>query len=377
MLVGIFGTGRNGSTLLTRLMDGISEVYTHSAEINFLSAFSDIASIGWVMRKTKHYAKTKPLKNLDKQVGTKKLLRYYSSQINEIKNIYLAGLKDPDNMTLGRDPLEVMLEKDSYKADVFVKSFLKSTSDWLENNKKVNAYIFKTIEVAYIQDYEILFPNMKFIHLIRDPIDCYSSLIRRLRVPANQVKRPSWYLGGDILSTMILKRWLPHAKSILKNKDKSNHYWLRYEDLVKEPQVQIDKICAWLKLPSPADPDIQTVLGGRKMKELPVNISKGGGKETPQKVVSDMHKTFNYEKVVTNSEYNLIVRLTYKYGKNFNYFNGRAPVSIAQIVREWAFPKKWEFSHSSSTYLWVFGWLVSFVKVFQRRVLYFKEIYLT
>lgn len=34
-LIGIFGTGRNGRTLLTRLLDGIDGVYVHPVESNF------------------------------------------------------------------------------------------------------------------------------------------------------------------------------------------------------------------------------------------------------------------------------------------------------------------------------------------------------
>ena len=70
MLVGIFGTGRNGSSLLTRLLDGIDNSYIHPIEINFLSAMDDLsASSRRVKKNTRHYSKIKPLSNINKKIS--------------------------------------------------------------------------------------------------------------------------------------------------------------------------------------------------------------------------------------------------------------------------------------------------------------------
>ncbi len=46
MLIAIFGTARNGSTLFLRLLDGIAETYVHPVESSFLSELNDSASSG-------------------------------------------------------------------------------------------------------------------------------------------------------------------------------------------------------------------------------------------------------------------------------------------------------------------------------------------
>ncbi len=46
MLIAIFGTGRNGSTLLERLLDGVPETYVHPADETFLCCFDDPARHG-------------------------------------------------------------------------------------------------------------------------------------------------------------------------------------------------------------------------------------------------------------------------------------------------------------------------------------------
>ena len=366
MLIGIFGTGRNGSSLLTRLLDGIEGVYTHSVEVNFLSAINDLTIKPWVSRAVCMNATVKPLKYLDEPVKTARLIRRYSRQIDDIVNVYAAKLREQDRLTLGKNPLLRLNEKKSYAAFDFVPEFFKIVSKWVDTKATVNHYIFKTIETPYIEDYERLFPDMKFVHLIRDPLDNYSSQKRTLLYK----KCPSWYLGKDNLDTMIMKRWLPHAKTIIKNRESTNHYLIRYEDLVQRPKEIVEDICNYFKIPLPAQPTKQTVLGGRFLQKSPQMASQKGV-EAPMEVTPGMKDKFKYKEVVTDCEKELITYLTYNYAKEFGYFKDISLPERKVIIKKWITPKKWEFMNNSN----IFRLGLSFIKLFERRAIFFNSLY--
>jgi len=374
MLVGVFGTGRNGSTLITRLLDGISNTYVHPIELTFFSAMDDLASKKYISSETRHFAKTKPLLNLNRPVNSSLLLSNYKYHKSEILDIYISQLENNSLFSVNNemDPLRILEAKKEYIASDFVKVFLKAFSDWLNNGQRIDNYLFKSIEVPYIQYYEEAFQDMRFIHIIRNPLDVYSSLIRATREKNNPVRMPSWYLGGDNLMTIIAKRWIPHAQFILSRKLSKRHYMIRYEDLVAEPFYRINEISNWLKLSPPKEPTKLTVLGGRFVKKLAQNVGKVGA-ETPREVVENTKEFFKHdEEAITESERELIIYLTYKYAKEFGYFEGISMPEKRVLLKKWIVPKRWELRHSKN----MRGMGKSLLKILERRIIILKELLL-
>ena len=64
MLIGLFGTGRNGSSLIGRLLDGLQDTYVHPVEELFLTAFDDLAHRGRLTRMVVQNCTTQPLTHL-------------------------------------------------------------------------------------------------------------------------------------------------------------------------------------------------------------------------------------------------------------------------------------------------------------------------
>lgn len=368
-LIGIFGTGRNGSTLLTRLLDGIPQTYTHPFEVNFLSAMNDLAQKGRVSRAVRMNATIKPLNYLTQPVKTSFLMKRYHRHIVEMEDMYINQLENKSGLNSGEHPFPVLNSKAAYLPSYYVEEFLKGMAKWINSaDNDINHYIFKTIETPYVEDYEKLFPDMKFLHLIRNPLDVYSSQKRTLMYKGKGL----WYLGGDALDTMIMKRWIPHAKIILDKKTSKRHYMLRYEDLINNPLDTMKKICAWLELPLPLYPTKQTVLGGRFLKELPPSASEKGIR-SPLDVVADMRSKFSYTKVMADCERELIVYLTYKYARAFGYFSNISLPKRRDILKKWIMPKKWEFMNSRN----ILQISLSLMALFERRVSYFTNLYKT
>ena len=91
------------------------------------------------------------------------------------------------------------------------------------------------LNTFYLDRLKSVFPNAKFIHIVRDGCDVVSSYVRE-------------NLYSDIKSAAI--RWkdsvIAAEKFISKNKEKSIE--IRYEQLVCDPEAQIIRLCEFLSV---------------------------------------------------------------------------------------------------------------------------------
>jgi hypothetical protein len=263
-------------------------------------------------------------------------------------------------------------------------AFLKGVRDACEGEVPgvPQHFLFKSIETPYIKEYGEIFPEMRFIHLIRHPFTNYSSMKRTLFFKNG---RPFWYLGGDDLHTFLEMRWIPHATFAVSGcrPENDRHYLVRYEDLCARPTDTVNDICRWLQVTPPVDPTLQTVLGGKQMRELPTNASKKGVK-TPVHVVADMSKKFNYEDVLTGREKGLIAFRTYNLARQLGYFTeGEEQIRVPgrlELVRKWLFPDRWEIMNSYFYKGWPLGRVISWLRLiyafFKRRYWIFRKLML-
>jgi len=311
-LIGIFGTGRNGSTLLTRLLDGVSGAYVHPVEANFLSAMNDLYSHDYVSEGVIKNVVTHPLRHIDRSVPTGRLRRYYAYHRNEIETDLLPVV---DSVELGPSPFDRLESRPAWAARDFVVAFLRAFADWLLPKAKPDLVIFKTIETPYIADYERLFPNMRFIHIVRDPVEMWTSQKRSLVIGKNL---PPWYLGMDNLSSCIDRRWIPHAKIIVERMNSSAHFVLRYEDLVRDPNVAMSRLLEWMERRDPTLPMVQTVLGGRHPRRMQ-RYSSQPGVETSREVVADLKARHGYVDVLSDRERDLVRLATWSLGRALGY----------------------------------------------------------
>lgn len=348
MIIGIFGTGRNGTSLLTRLLDGTPNTYVHPLEINFLSAFDDLAGpFHRISRETRFYSKTRKLKNLNKRISSRLLCQYYEPQINQIINEFWKELENPFSLDLNFK-LHESLKKNSYFVEEFVKEYLYQMGKWT-CHENTQLYFFKSLEVPYLSNYESRFLGMKFIHIIRDPIHVYDSLIRASRVSENPVKIPSWYLAGDNITTIIEKRWMSHTKFILSNLENKNHYLIKYENLIINPQQELGKLFKWLNLEIPSTSNELTTLGGRSMNNIPDNVGAVNLK-TPKFISRDIIKNERL-KFLYKEEKDLIINITYELSKKLGYFKDTIKTNKTKLLLSWFLPKKWEFRYTLNYYL--------------------------
>ena len=351
MLVGIFGAGRNGSSLLMRLLDGSPGLWIYPIELNYLRAFAPRTVKGTLKRILSSCAST-----VSGHTGDTLRLRrrqhiqdWVAEQVQELKDTYLDKLVQPIQLTT--HPSRAVGERVTGDLVQDFKSYLDAIRSCYDERHLTTKpmLMFKSIEVSDLTRYGQLFPDMKFIHIMRHPYSNYSSLKRTDMVLK---QKPFWFQGGDILRLQLESRWIPHAEFTLQGlaTDPARHYLVRYEDLCDAPARTVTDICSWLGVAPPEEPTIQTVLGGRRIKSLPINSSLKGV-DTPAQVVSDMAKAYGYDDILTEREKNLILLRTYKLGRRLGYFTaedeGRVPAKLPLLI-QWIAPDQWEYMNASS-----------------------------
>jgi hypothetical protein len=209
--------------------------------------------------------------------------------------------------------------------------------------------MFKSIEVGDLARYERWFPDLRFVHIVRHPVSNYESLKRTDMV---RKRKPFWFQGGDILRTQLEDRWVPHVRFLLDRcrRAPERHTVVRYEDVCDRPEVVVKDVCSWLGVTPPADPALQTVLGGRRLRALPVNPSQEGV-ETPARVVDDMARRFGYEDVLTGRERRLILARTYRLGQALDYYTSADAAALPGrlgLLGEWLPADRWERMNADS-----------------------------
>lgn len=319
MLIGLFGTGRNGSSLIHRLLDGLQDTYVHPVEEIFLTVFNDLSCNGRVSRHTRQNCTRKPLTYLNKKIGLQLLTTFYSDNLKTLHSEYI--LKCEKTKNIPAVTLSELLKKPEYDAAVFISDYLKAIGEHVRPDIKFKHQLFKSIETPYIDDYAGIFPDMRFIHILRHPVSVCSSQKRSLM---ENKGLPAAYIGYDWLVCMLDKRWIPHAESILAHRNDPRHITVLYEALVKNPVQEIARIANWLGLIPPPRPDKQTLFYNLDFTSFSFNPSKKGI-EMPDRVIADLQKKYNYEEILTEREIDLINFKTGTYLSDFGYDRTSVP----------------------------------------------------
>lgn len=357
MIIGIFGTGRNGSSLITRLLDGLGDTYVHPVEEYFASTFNEMAGHRNVGRLVMQNCTTKPLKQIRGSVDAERLRSFCQRNIDALARDYIGQCKQlPQAPQL--DAVSI-LPKPFYELAEFMDDYLSKIAHAVRPDLAITNFAFKTIETPYIADYSRAIPHMRFIHIIRDPIAVCSSQKRSL---LENKRLPASYLGYDWLSCMLIKRWIPHARYILGRGSDPAHLTVRYEDLVVAPHQEIKRIADWLGLPPPPRPDRQTIFCDLDMESWGFNPSKKGV-ETPANVVSNLQVINQYDEILTKREIDLINTWTAPYLEPLGYAAKPSLRRLTLFMQHLA-PDKWETMHCKG----LRSWLRALIGVFYRRL---------
>lgn len=340
MLIGLFGTGRNGSSLIGRLLDGLEDTYVHPVEERFLTAFDDLALHGRVTRLVEQNCTSRPLSRLDDRLPLATLDSYFKISLDSLLTHCASTIGLPSD--LRSLELADILPTRYYSAPDFTSQYLSGVANKVRPDIHFRHHLFKSIEVAYLDVYERCFPDMRFIHIVRDPIAVCSSQKRSLM---DNKRLPASYLGYDWLTCMLDKRWLAHARFLSARKGDSRHIVIRYEDLVSQPSAELERIATSLGLSPPTRPTVQTIFYNLDKERWDYNPSKRGV-HTPTEVIADLQERNRYGEVLSPREVDLISVKTREFLPDFGY-RCLSDATMADVRRRYLIPDWSEFKHCS------------------------------
>ncbi|MDJ1169589.1 sulfotransferase [Roseofilum sp. BLCC_M154] len=134
-------------------------------------------------------------------------------------------------------------------------SVFKQALDQATQKQGKSIWLEKSPEnIRYIQLFEHLLPDAKFIHLIRNGADVVASLYD---VSRKHKRRDIWGDPWDV--DKCVATWIDSVKFSSSHLHKSNHILIRYEKLVNDPQQTLIQLCQFLGLEF--DPVMLTAYG--------------------------------------------------------------------------------------------------------------------
>jgi hypothetical protein len=316
-------------------------VWIHPRELNYLSVFSDLAKYGYVRKITDHCAGEYIDLSHDSAEFMVLMERYFRKDLNAVQK--LIGT-NTDTAELEQQIAQQWVNR-RYGVEELLPRYLEFVRGLFDSNCDVrgNMIVFKSIETMFLSEYERTFPNMKFIHIVRDPVDNYSSAKRTLIL---RDKRPLWHLGGDSFRTIVDKRWMPHAKFLVENSESrgTRHIMTRYEDLTRSPIQELERICRELDIALPVDPGRLTMQGSTHIREEVTNPSMPGIR-TPERVVNDLGARYQYEEVVSARERAIIRLVTVPLATKIGYRSADEGASawwLILLALRWLVPDRWD-----------------------------------
>ncbi|MGC9502462.1 sulfotransferase family protein, partial [Baaleninema sp.] len=111
----------------------------------------------------------------------------------------------------------------------------------LEYNK--NIVVEKTPEhIDHLDEIERYVPNSKVVHIVRNGPEVAASMYEVSR------QYPKWWKGASSLDYCV-NRWIETTQRSLTYSQKENHYVVRYELLVRDPEAVLVPLCEFLGVP--------------------------------------------------------------------------------------------------------------------------------
>jgi len=290
----IVGNSRSGTTMMSRMLGMTPEVFSFR-ELHFFQRLCSKKNI------TRLLSKKEAINLLTKLMCTQREGIYTNNPpekyCNEAENIVN---KIPDKILL---PYNIHKAYLNYEAKEHRKSIPCEQTPF---------YVF------YIGEILKFYPNAKIINMIRDPRDVLLSQKRKCKrqfygttnipIPLKESFR-TWLNYHPVT---ISKLWNASISAAHKYSNNNQVYFLRFEDLVEDPEHQIHKLCNFIGIPF-----------GKHMIEVP-QVGSSNYPDQPDKKGIDKERIGSWKKHGLNlTEIFLCQRITSslmnKYGYSIKY----------------------------------------------------------
>lgn len=220
----ISGFPKSGTTLFQSLLDGHQQLLVFPEELHFDRIIYPTEIAGKKLTTEEKINRLLKLKNLQKsrEGGPMGARDYSDFDYNKFKNILLLRLKNVKN---NKDILLAVMES-FYEADNSDKTDKRA---WVEKTP-ANYFYFPFFKKWFGDD-------LVWIHIARNPYDNFVSYRKIFEGESKKKTAVKRFCLDWVLSNKLAK--LAHQKI-------KNHHIIQYEDLLKEPEKVMKKVCDWV-----------------------------------------------------------------------------------------------------------------------------------
>lgn len=272
-MIFIGGTGRSGTTVLSRILSKHSEICALPTELRFLTDPDGLVNLNYSLCEqwsfyqadyaldrferlmkslSRKYRNTYPNSNLGEIVGVERYNRLVGDYISKLSNAHYpnawaarVGLfRKAVSKTVGMNKFTELFFQKSYNCRVLTEAeFIHYTREFLDGVEaevvaKCNKRIFldhTPPNILHVDFLKKLYPNLKIIHIYRDPRDVVSSMSKK-----------DWG-NNDVVMNMDLiedsfKVWNRKKESLSFD----DYIEIRFEHLIENPEEISQDICRFL-----------------------------------------------------------------------------------------------------------------------------------
>jgi hypothetical protein len=231
----VCGHRRSGTTLLINLLDSVNEAIVYPDDSGFFYMYYPLCETMDDTNEDKIYRLVNKvaIENLGSLIDKQKCT------INEKEKLYKQQKKFIDKLK--------NFNKKQFTTRDILKYFIKSFGEVFLDGIKPKFWVEKTTSSEiYAIEMKKWFPDAKFIHVIRDPRDIWSSLM------SGWDRRYSKYnTSKNNLMHSMIERGVLGFQMAIDNQitiGKSNYHVVRYEDLVDNPDNTMKNIANFMDI---------------------------------------------------------------------------------------------------------------------------------
>jgi protein-tyrosine sulfotransferase len=228
----LLGAHKSGTSLLRSLLDGHSDLNVLPIETH------PFQHLGYTITYSLRQQQRKKRSVCEIKESMRQWIAYCNSSTGKSGGSYSFGFFDEEIFDRS---VEGICERDSVR-EILIRywdSILKATRNY--EYKPSGQIVEKSVENgAFVPELMQLFPNAKFVHILRNPYDNLVSL--RKYTSLDSGRYPS--LRNMLISLRQNFDYIERNLRLLED----SYLLVRYEDLVSDPDEQLKKICNFLDI---------------------------------------------------------------------------------------------------------------------------------
>ena len=309
LFTNILGVGKNGTTLMGSLLDNHPEISTFPMEMKFVEHYLNTIKDKSFNGVIKFFLKESKISHLNLQ-------NKLSEKEEELKRVVTGNLASINFDKLKFEQIitdSITNRSNNEKEFKDILIFLHKYLNKYLNKPFKNKIVFQDgcFGLRYVEQQLNIFSNIKFIVIIRNPLDVYVSFKKITkqfkffrRFIGDFSREEKMTTSRDYLNYTIINKLFD------KYKDDNKFIFVKYENLVFNPDKEMKKIANFLNIDYSKNLITPSVFGQSWL---------GNSSRAKQKKNIDNKEVNKFYKFLNDDEINFIELKLQKFFKNFNY----------------------------------------------------------